>query len=102
MRYDRSALGASEWRRRESGALMLAAEWNLGSVLWAMVAFMFWIMAIWLFIALFTDIFRRKDISGAAKAGWILLIFILPLIGSLIYISARPNDLEPGGLTSRA
>jgi uncharacterized membrane protein len=61
-----------------------------------MAAFTFWVLVIWIFIALFADIFRRRDISGGAKAGWILLIFILPLIGSLIYVIARPNDLEVG------
>ena len=75
---------------------MLATEWSFGNVLWAMAAFTFWVLVIWIFIALFADIFRRKDISGGAKAGWILLIFILPLIGALIYVVARPNDLEAG------
>ena len=48
---------------------MLAAEWNLGNVLWAMLVFFFWIMAIWIFIAIFSDIFRRRDLSGWAKGG---------------------------------
>ena len=68
----------------------MIADWSLGSVLWAMVAFFFWFMLIWMFIAVFADIFRRRDLSGGAKAGWILLIFILPLFGILIYVIARP------------
>jgi uncharacterized protein (DUF58 family) len=64
---------------------------NLGDVLWTTVALFFWVMAIWIFIAIFGDIFRRTDLSGAAKAGWILLIFILPFLGCLIYIVARPK-----------
>jgi hypothetical protein len=28
---------------------MLATEWNLGSVMWAMLVFFFWFMAIWTF-----------------------------------------------------
>ena len=70
---------------------MLATEWTLGSVIWAMVVFFFWTMAIWIFISLFADIFRRNDLSGAAKAGWLLLIFIVPFLGCLIYIIARPK-----------
>jgi len=70
---------------------MLATEWSFGSVLWAMFVFFLWIMVIWLFIALFTDIFRRDDLSGGAKAGWIILLFVVPLIGALIYIVARPK-----------
>ena len=70
---------------------MLAYEWTFGSVLWAMVVFFFWFMLIWMFIGVFADIFRRNDLSGWAKAGWIFLIFIIPLIGILIYLIARPK-----------
>ena len=70
---------------------MLATEWNVGNVLWAMLVFFFWVMAIWIFIAIFADIFRRNDLSGWAKAGWIFLIFIVPFLGALIYIIARPK-----------
>jgi Phospholipase_D-nuclease N-terminal/Short C-terminal domain len=64
---------------------------NLSDVLITTAAIFFWILAIWVFIAIFGDIFRRNDLSGAAKAGWILLIFILPFLGCLIYIIARPK-----------
>jgi len=67
---------------------------TLGDILWSMIAFFFWFMAIWMFIAIFGDIFRRNDIGGGAKAGWILLIFVLPFLGILIYISARPKMTE--------
>ena len=70
---------------------MLAYEWTFGSVLWAMVVFFFWFMLIWMFIGVFADIFRRNDLSGGAKAGWILLIFIVPFFGILIYLIARPK-----------
>jgi energy-coupling factor transporter transmembrane protein EcfT len=64
---------------------------QLGDILWSMVAFFFWFMAIWIFISIFGDIFRRNDLTGVAKAGWIFLIFILPFLGALIYIIARPK-----------
>jgi energy-coupling factor transporter transmembrane protein EcfT len=70
---------------------VLATEWSFGSVIWTMVVLFFWVMAIWIFIAIFADIFRRNDLSGWAKAGWIFLIFIVPFLGALIYIIARPK-----------
>ena len=72
----------------------MLADWNLGDALWAMLVFFFWFMAIWIFITIFADIFRRNDLSGGAKAGWILLIFIVPFIGALIYMIARPKMTE--------
>ena len=47
-------------------------------------------MLIWMFIAVFADIFRRNDLSGGWKAIWILAIFILPR-GILIYLVSRPK-----------
>jgi type VI protein secretion system component VasK len=73
---------------------MLAYEWTFGSVLWAMIVFFFWFMLIWMFIGVFADIFRRNDLTGWGKAGWLLLIFIIPLLGILIYLIARPKMTE--------
>ena len=65
-----------------------------GDVLWAMLVFFFWFMAIWIFISIFGDIFRRDDLSGWGKGGWIFLIFVLPFLGALIYMIARPRMTE--------
>ena len=73
---------------------LIATEWSLGSVIWAMVVFFFWFMFIWMFIAIFSDIFRRDDIGGGAKAGWIILICVLPFVGILIYMIVRPKMTE--------
>ena len=69
----------------------MLATFGQGDLLWSMLVFFFWFMAIWIFITIFADIFRRGDLSGGAKAGWILLIFILPFFGALIYIAMRPT-----------
>jgi hypothetical protein len=66
-------------------------DWTFGTVLWSMVAFFFWFLFIWMFISIFADIFRREDLSGWGKAGWILLIVVLPFLGILIYVIARPK-----------
>ena len=66
--------------------------WQFGEVLIYMAVIFIWMMVIWMFIAIFTDIFRRRDISGWVKAFWIFFIFILPLLGILIYLIARPKD----------
>ena len=69
-------------------------QWNFGDILLTMFAFFFWFLFIWMFIAVFGDIFRRDDIGGGAKAGWIFLIVILPFLGVLIYLIARPKMTE--------
>jgi Phospholipase_D-nuclease N-terminal len=65
-------------------------DWNFGDILLTMFALFFWVTFLWIFFAAFADIFRRSDLSGWAKAGWIILICVLPLIGVLAYMIARP------------
>ena len=67
---------------------------STGGILWTMIALFFWMMVIWMFIAIFADIFRRNDLSGWGKAGWIILVFVLPFLGILIYVIVRPKMTE--------
>ena len=67
------------------------ASLTFWDVIWSMVAFFFWFMLIWIFISIFGDIFRRNDLSGGMKAVWILALVVLPFLGALIYMVARPK-----------
>ncbi len=58
---------------------------------WAMIEFFFLFMIIWIFIQVFADIFRRTDLTGGWKVIWIIVIFIIPFFGALIYIIGRPH-----------
>jgi Phospholipase_D-nuclease N-terminal/Short C-terminal domain len=93
MRY-RTAANSLRGRGQREDGHMLATEWTPGSVLLVMIEFFFLFLAIWIFIAVFSDIFRRRDLSGGAKAGWIILIFLVPFLGALIYLIARPKMTE--------
>jgi Phospholipase_D-nuclease N-terminal len=77
---------------------MIAAEYPLGGIIWTIFVLYLWFMLIWMFVAAFADIFRRRDLSGVAKAGWLLLIVLLPFLGILIYVIARPS-VGDGGAT---
>lgn len=69
-------------------------DWSFGDVLWAMVAFFFWFLFVWMFISVFADILQRRDLSGGAKAAWVFLLVVLPFLGILIYMIARPSVIE--------
>jgi Phospholipase_D-nuclease N-terminal len=50
------------------------------------------------------DIARRSDASRAWKAAWIILAFVLPFLGTLIYLLFRPAGLteeEREGLAAK-
>jgi hypothetical protein len=70
---------------------VLAAEFPLGGIIWAIVALYFWFILIWMFVATFADIFRRRDLSGGGKALWLIAIVLFPFLGILIYMIARPR-----------
>jgi hypothetical protein len=67
---------------------------GLWTFFWYMFIFYLFFMVIWMFIRVFADIFHRDNLSGWGKAGWILLIFIVPFLGILIYLIVRPKNTE--------
>lgn len=81
--------------------MTLAADYPLLEVFWTVALIALW--ALWIFIVVWTivDNFRRSDHSGWAKAAWAVFIIFLPLLGVLVYLIARPTDLEPMGYGSR-
>ena len=73
---------------------MLAYDYPLIS-LFLLICWWFFIFAVFFgVIWAFVDNFRRRDHSGWAKAGWAFFILILPLFGMLIYLIARPADVD--------
>ncbi len=51
-----------------------------------LVLFIFWLI---LAYHVFYDLFRSRDLSGGAKALWVVLILLFPLIGCLLYVLVR-------------
>jgi hypothetical protein len=72
---------------------MLAAEFGTGQVFLSMLYFFLFFILIWLVIAIFADIFRSPDLSGWAKALWVLFVIVLPFIGVLTYLIVRGSKM---------
>lgn len=62
------------------------SDYPLMDAVWTMTIFFAWVIWFWLAIMMFSDIFRRRDLSGWAKACWVVLVVVLPYIGVLIYL----------------
>lgn len=62
-------------------------------LVWTMLVFFGWVIWFWLLIVIFGDLFRRSDVSGWAKAGWTVLVLVLPFIGVLIYLIAEGKHM---------
>jgi Short C-terminal domain/Phospholipase_D-nuclease N-terminal len=78
--------------------LLLAADYPFLDVLWTMLVFFLWIMWFWLLFAVWTDIFRRDDISGFGKAGWLIFTIVLPFLGVFVYLIAQNEGMTQRNL----
>ena len=47
-------------------------------------------------IAATVDVIRRPDLRGGVKVLWVLLILILPVLGAIAYMIARPSLVDFG------
>ncbi len=65
---------------------LIASSYPFLNILWDMLIFFAWVIFIWIAITVLIDIFRRHDLSGWGKAGWTVLIVLLPWLGVLIYL----------------
>lgn len=77
----------------------IAASFNLGDALLVGLELALLFIWIWIAVGVFADIFRSHDLSGWGKAGWCLLIVILPLLGVLIYLIARGGKMREHAIT---
>jgi magnesium-transporting ATPase (P-type) len=73
---------------------LLLDDVTFWEVVWWMIIAYFFVMIIWMFISVFADIFRRDDLSGLAKAAWILGLIILPFLSIILYFCFRPRETE--------
>jgi hypothetical protein len=73
---------------------MLAATWGDGQVAYSILWFFLFFIEVWLAVSIFIDIFRSHDLKGWAKALWILLVIVFPLIGILAYFIFRGDKMR--------
>jgi len=72
---------------------MLASSYPLLNVFLTMLWFFCFVIWIWLLILVFSDIFRSHDLSGAAKAAWVIIVLLVPLLGVLLYLIIRGKSM---------
>src|SRR5690348_6816114 len=76
--------------------MLIATDYPLLEVFWTMLIFFGFFIWIWLLVTVFADLFRRNDLSGWGKTGWIIFVIVLPYLGVFVYLIA-----EHKGMTER-
>jgi Phospholipase_D-nuclease N-terminal/Short C-terminal domain len=74
--------------------MLIAADYPFLDVLWTMIIFFAWVTWIWIAITVFTDVFRRHDISGWGKAAWVVFVIVAPFLGVLVYLIAQHDGMR--------
>jgi general stress protein CsbA len=72
--------------------MVFAADYPFLNILWTMIIFFCWVAWIWMMVLILTDVFR-SDMSGWGKAGWCILLIVLPFLGALIYLIVHGKDM---------
>jgi cytochrome c-type biogenesis protein CcmH/NrfG len=74
--------------------MQLLATYTFGQALLTVLEFMVLVLWIWVAITVVMDVFRSHDLNGWKKAFWLLLILVLPVVGVLIYVIARGDEMK--------
>jgi uncharacterized membrane protein len=76
------------------GHVTLAYDYPvLGAFLTVMWVFL-WILWLLLLFRVITDVFRDRELSGGAKAAWLLFLIVVPFLGVLVYLIARGQKIS--------
>ncbi len=73
--------------------MVIAADYPFFDIFWTMIIFFVWVLWIWTVIAVIADVFSRHDLSGWAKAAWIVFVVVLPWLGVLIYLIVNGSKM---------
>ena len=68
-------------------------DFSFWEFLWSLVVIYFLFFALLIIFWVVLDIFRSRDIGGWAKAFWLILLVVFPLIGVLAYLIARGHGM---------
>ena len=74
--------------------MLVASDYPFLDVFWTMIIFFLWVIWIWILIVILTDVFRRHDTSGFAKAAWVFFIIFLPVLGALTYLIVNGHGMS--------
>jgi Short C-terminal domain/Phospholipase_D-nuclease N-terminal len=81
---------------------LFLADINLGEALLLALEIFFFVIWIWILITILTDLFRDHELSGWAKAAWVLFLVFIPFITALIYLIARGEGMRDRTIKAQA
>jgi len=62
-------------------------------LIWSVIVIYALLFLLMTLFSIIVDLFRDRELSGGAKAGWFILLLVLPLIGALAYLIVRGQGM---------
>jgi hypothetical protein len=81
---------------------MPLADISFGEVLLVALEIFFFVIWIWILITILSDLFRDHELSGWAKAAWVLFLVFIPFLTALIYLIARGEGMRDRTVKAQA
>ena len=66
---------------------------NFWSFLTDVITVFVFVVWFWLLIIVFSDLFRRHDISGWGKTLWVIALLLFPYLGVFIYLISQSSRM---------
>ena len=73
---------------------MLGSSYPLLNTFWTILYFFVFFLWLMILFRVIWDVFRSHDLGGLGKAGWLLFILVLPLLGVFVYLIARGGSMH--------
>jgi ABC-type multidrug transport system fused ATPase/permease subunit len=81
---------------------VLIADYGLGEALLTVLSIFFLVIFIWILITILSDLFRDHELSGWAKAAWVLFLVVIPFFTALVYLIARGSGMRDRTIKAEA
>jgi len=72
---------------------MVLADVHLSDIIWSMLWLFFLFIWIMILVQVLIDLFRDHELSGIAKALWVVALVFVPFITVFVYIIARGSGM---------
>ena len=72
---------------------MFAVDYPFLDLFWTLLVFFLCVMWFWLLFTVWGYIFRRDDISGWGKTGWLIFTIVLPFLGVFVYLVSQNKGM---------
>jgi hypothetical protein len=80
-------------REKEEAAMLFDGGFTFSNFLVDVIAVFVFVVWFWLLITVFSDLFRRHDISGWGKALWVIALIVFPYIGVIVYMISQGRGM---------